>query len=284
MARALADIMRGRRSLPWDKGDATTGPRECLPHEVNSRTTPVDCEHGIALDPIQPGQAHSKRPKMLSRVTARALPFRRRSLLGHLMTLPAELWLEILSYLDFGEILRVRRTCKALRNSVSRSTVQFLVPHWRRARWSTCTVCLRYSPAHTRVFYEATADGGTNYLPDAPECVECIAQRNGFRVGSRYFMGRHGAVRICRYCGQPIVTEPAPGHEEFHGECHSRHLGNRTWHVVYFGIYVVFSSVAAYICIWSHPRGIGIVAMVSVSLQLSLLFRFLALASAGFHR
>lgn len=265
MAWALFDTLRGWWSLLWDRRDSTTGPRECSAYEVNNRTTPVANanKQGIPPDHVQPHLARVKDPKSLFRDTARAQPSRRNGFLAHLMDLPQELWLEILSYLDFGELLRLRRTCKTIRRSVSKPTIHLLVPHWRRARWSTCTVCLRYDPARPRVF---CLDGGTRCLPEQPECVECITRRNGFHVGLTYFMCRHGVVSICRYCGQPVVTEPAPGHGEFHLACHGRHRRNMKLDVLYFAVYLVFFSTASYICVWCDPRGSGIVVMLSVSL------------------
>ncbi|PNY29210.1 Uncharacterized protein TCAP_00872, partial [Tolypocladium capitatum] len=238
MAMVLADILRGRRR------DATTGPRDCLPSNVDgNNTTADDVEHAIALDLIPPRHARAKSARGLIQATARALPFH----------LPRELWLEILSYLDFGDISRIRLTCKAIRYSISKPTIRLLIPDWHRARWSTCTVCLQYNPAHTHVFCETAADGRMKNLPNKPQCIECIAQRNGFRVGSRYLVNRRGAVCICRYCGRPIVTESASGSDEFHPECYRRHRRTLLLSFSCFGFNFIFFSLAAYIYVRFDP-------------------------------
>ncbi|KAJ6785922.1 hypothetical protein PWT90_01296 [Aphanocladium album] len=144
-------------------------------------------------------------------------------LLDHFLTLPPELQLKVLSYLDFGDIERLRRTCRFFRAQVSPQLVRtLLAPHFEWHVRSTCRLCLKqqYENGGTALVVTDRHDGR---FPFSSRCVECVWKNKEFDVGRKYLMASNVAVFVCRWCGRPVTSHPAWNQPEFHKTCFKRY-------------------------------------------------------------
>lgn len=141
--------------------------------------------------------------------------------LDHFLALPPELQLKVLSYLDFGDIERLRRTCRFFRARVSTPLVRsLLAPHFAWHIRFTCRLCLKQ---HTAGASLVSTDRHDASFPLSSRCVECVWKEKGFDVGRKYLMGSDVAVFVCRWCGRPVTSQPAWNQPEFHKPCFKRY-------------------------------------------------------------
>lgn len=197
--------------------------------------------------------------------TAAGEPGRKSELLDHFLALPPELQLKVLSYLDFGDIERLRRTCRFFRARVSPPLVRaLLAPDFAHHVRHTCRLCLeqREDPEALLV---GTPAADWRY-PLSSRCVECVWRAKGFDVGRKYLMGNDASVFVCRWCGRPVAAQPAWNQPEFHKRCFRRYtqavflyyqMGVAQWVVVF---------VASALC-WHYFRSrlMWVVGVVVVS-------------------
>lgn len=142
----------------------------------------------------------------------------------NLMTLPAEIQIVILQHLDFGDIERLRRTCKYWYN--------FATPRLVRSIWGPdtfrailirhCKICLTYCPRDVARLLTTPLDAG---YPLSSRCVKCTIQsRDGtVRIGRKTTLGNFTDYWTCRWCGWPITTDSSTGHPQFHKRCYDRY-------------------------------------------------------------
>lgn len=140
------------------------------------------------------------------------------------MTLPAEIQIVILQHLDFGDIERLRRTCKYWYN--------FATPRLVRSIWGPdtfrailirhCRICLTYCPRDVARLLTTPLDAG---YPLSSRCVKCTIQsRDGtVRIGRKTTLGNFTDYWTCRWCGWPITTDSSTGHPQFHKRCYDRY-------------------------------------------------------------
>lgn len=141
-----------------------------------------------------------------------------------LMTLPAELQIVILQHLDFGDIERLRRTCKYWYN--------FATPRLVRSIWGPdtfrsvlirhCRVCLTYCPRDVTRLLSTPLDAG---YPLSSRCVKCTIQsRDGaVRIGRKTTLGNFTDYWTCRWCGWPVTSDQCASHPQFHKACYDRY-------------------------------------------------------------
>ncbi len=142
----------------------------------------------------------------------------------HFLTLPNELKLMLLRYLDFADIERLRRTCKQLRELAN--------PKWIRTMYGPdllrtlllghCKLCLRYDPFRSNLLRARPGDEG---FPLASKCIPCAVKQDDkrIRIGKRVQLASFENVWVCRWCGMPITEGAAYGHEQFHRRCYKRY-------------------------------------------------------------
>ncbi|KAI3396488.1 hypothetical protein diail_12108 [Diaporthe ilicicola] len=140
------------------------------------------------------------------------------------MTLPQEIQIVILQHLDFGDIERLRRTCKYWYN--------FATPRLVRSIWGPdtfrailirhCRVCLTYCPRDVARLITTPLDAG---YPLSSRCVKCTVQsRDGtVRIGRKTTLGNFTDYWTCRWCGWPITNDSSTGHSQFHKRCYDRY-------------------------------------------------------------
>ncbi|KAK5997774.1 hypothetical protein PT974_00134 [Cladobotryum mycophilum] len=190
-----------------------------------------DNESALAV----PAQARSRDPKNAFQIS--------------LLRLPSELQLLILSYLDFGDIERLRRTNSGIRRSLNKATIRTLFPNLKDVLLSTCYLCL----VHKHGMDLIRAEESDARYPLASRCFDCVAQRSGFMVGRKYMLGNSASVWVCRWCGYPVSTIAGWNQPEFHVKCFQKYnrilllyflLGCAQWAVV---------IIAAALC-WHYFR------------------------------
>ncbi|KAM3457706.1 hypothetical protein MY5147_009425 [Beauveria neobassiana] len=146
----------------------------------------------------------------------------KRQLLDLLLALPPELQLKILSYLDFGDLERLRRSSRFFLTHLSPKLVRSLLrPHFRYHIRYTCRICLEQ-------YWEGgealvSTDEHDPRFPLSSRCIDCVWRQKGFLVGIKYFMANNAAVYVCRWCGTPVTRQPAWNQPEFHKRCFKRY-------------------------------------------------------------
>lgn len=153
----------------------------------------------------------------------------RQTLLSCFLQLPPELQFKILSYLDYGEIQRLRRTNRLFRRSITPLVIQSLLPNLLDDILSTCYLCLTQKDASVVVRGEYAHPR----FPFASRCVECLARRSGLMVGQRYTLTSLESVFVCRWCGIPVTHLTGWHQPEFHIVCYQKYKGTLATH---FGI------------------------------------------------
>lgn len=147
-----------------------------------------------------------------------------------LVNLPTELHMMIMEHLTFGQVESLRRTCRGLRNRISKPVIRDVFSGIKFELLSTCYRCLCYDPLRDSLI---RADESDARYPLANECLDCVAARGGFVVGRRYTLGTWASVWVCRYCGYPVTSGPAWNEPEFHRACYRR------FHVILFYFFLV---------------------------------------------
>lgn len=207
--------------------DFDPAPNASIPRSISSSssdfntTSNSDLGHDDAAHIAQPELAHIADEKP-ARITTRALSRRARppTLLTRLMALPPELQLEILSFLPFGDIERLRRTCRLFRVGIPKPMIRSLLPDLKAALLSTCYECLSQDTARARLI---GADDGDARFPLANRCFKCVAKKGEFFVGRKYILADHSTIWVCRLCGLPVMTAAAWNQPEFHRKCYRRY-------------------------------------------------------------
>lgn len=204
---------------------------------INPRKLPKLALLGLAGSP-----AGSAKDSTATIVGARLRFQSTTTLLDKFTLLPPELQLKILAYLDFGDIERLRRSCRFFRASVTPSLVRSLLAgEFQREVRFTCYLCLkRYDHGACLV----STDRHDARYPLSSRCVECVWKTKDFDVGRKYLMGSDVAVYVCRWCGRPVTTHPAWNQPEFHKRCFKRYtravflyylIGLAQWVLVFIG-------------------------------------------------
>ncbi|KAL7794193.1 hypothetical protein V8C37DRAFT_71117 [Trichoderma ceciliae] len=171
----------------------------------------------ISLRPSRPKPSHG------------SLGIPRQTLLSCFLQLPPELQLKILSYLDYGEIQRLRRTNRLFRRSINQTVVQSLFPRLLDDILCTCYICLTQKNANEII----RGDFAHPRFPLASRCFECAAKQSGFMVGKRYTMVNLESIWICRWCGYPVTEMTGWSQPEYHIICYQKYKGVLATH---FGI------------------------------------------------
>ncbi|UNI24746.1 hypothetical protein JDV02_010471 [Purpureocillium takamizusanense] len=209
------DASRGW-GYPW--ATAGNGSRGSVDEETGAVLASNDGEDGPQI-PLQDLSSLS-----LTAVEPKPPP----TFLDQLRRLPPEVWLEILGYLSLGEVIRLRRTCFPLYQSIPSSAFAAVFRH-RLAKLSlrTCRRCLTTARSCRHLLQPLIRPLAPPYMLVA-ECVPCKAQRGGIEPeGEWWLLGRRAFM--CGFCGYPT---DAPGWIgtglRLHGYCRERYGYLRT--------------------------------------------------------
>ncbi|KAJ4405028.1 hypothetical protein N0V82_010390 [Gnomoniopsis sp. IMI 355080] len=141
-----------------------------------------------------------------------------------LMTLPHELQIMVLSFLEFGDIERLRRASKYWYNFATPRLVRSIYgPDTFRAMLiQHCRVCLTYCPRDVTRIVTTRLDAG---YPLSSRCIKCTVQsKDGtVRIGRKVTLGNFTDYWTCRWCGWPITNDPSTGHHQFHRSCYDKY-------------------------------------------------------------
>ncbi|KAI1084519.1 hypothetical protein F5B20DRAFT_591479 [Whalleya microplaca] len=141
-----------------------------------------------------------------------------------LLSLPNELQYMIVSYLDFGDLERLRRTSLHYRRLLNADYVR---AHLGGASAlasqlaSHCHACLERPGRHALILDpDGDADG---VAPRRATCFACAVQaRSGnLRVGTRLTLADAREAWVCRWCGWPVAGGPSSwASDQFHVRCY----------------------------------------------------------------
>lgn len=141
-----------------------------------------------------------------------------------LMTIPQELQILVLGFLEFGDIERLRRTSKFWHNFATPRLVRSIYgPDTFRAMLiQHCRVCLTYCPRDVARLVTTRLDAG---YPLSSRCVKCTVQsKDGtVRIGRKVTLGNFTEYFVCRWCGWPITSDTSTGHSQFHRHCYDKY-------------------------------------------------------------
>lgn len=171
-----------------------------------------------------------------------------------LMTLPHELQILILSFLEFGDIERLRRTSKYWYNFATPRLVRSIYgPDTFRAMLiQHCRVCLTYCPRDVTRIVTTRLDAG---FPLSSRCVTCTVQsKDGtVRIGRKVKLGNFTEYWTCRWCGWPITSDTSTANAQFHSKCYDKYA---TVLVLFFllGWVQFFIGVVAAALAWHYFR------------------------------
>ncbi|KAK8038516.1 hypothetical protein PG993_006927 [Apiospora rasikravindrae] len=145
---------------------------------------------------------------------------------SRLMALPLELHYMIIDQLRFGDVERLRRTCRFYHDLLTPDFVRDLFggPQALASQFAgVCQVC-HYMP-------DDEANETTPALilqpgshPLASKCFRCSVQNRELHVGDAVVLANAGRAWVCRWCGWPVVGGTHSwASEQFHGECYERY-------------------------------------------------------------
>jgi hypothetical protein len=190
-----------------------------------------------------------------------------------LMTLPQELQMMLLRFMDWPDIERLRRTCRYFHGFATPPLVRTLFgrAHLQMMLLSHCRVCLRHDMrrAHLLLPLPGTDDPG---YPLASRCIDCaISSGDGsIRVGQRVGLANFHSVWVCRVCGYPITDGRVAQHtlveasqSQFHRGCHRSYSRILVFFFLLGWIQFSIGVVAAALA-WRYFRGEVLVFAPSV--------------------
>ncbi|KAK3314498.1 hypothetical protein B0H66DRAFT_449574, partial [Apodospora peruviana] len=139
----------------------------------------------------------------------------------HLLSLPAEIQIMILRFLEFADIERLRRTCKALRALANPAQIRSIMGPilLRMQLLGHCRTCLLRDPFRSHLLLGKPSDPG---YPLASKCINCAIAANDdrIRVGKKVLLASLDQVWVCRWCGWPVTEGASSGNEQFHRPCY----------------------------------------------------------------
>ncbi|KAI1442428.1 hypothetical protein F5Y02DRAFT_410125 [Annulohypoxylon stygium] len=147
-----------------------------------------------------------------------------------LLELPNELQYMIAAHLDFGDMERLRRTCRHFRALL---TPDFVRSHFgdellSRQLTSHCQSCLERPGRHSLIL-QPLPQSHSHSGPDRPlssKCFRCAVTARDLHVGTSVTLANSRSAWICRWCGWPIrgtATPPSWENEQFHAVCYGRY-------------------------------------------------------------
>lgn len=142
-----------------------------------------------------------------------------------LMTLPHEVQILVLRFLEFGDIERLRRASKYWHDFATPNLIRSIhgPDTFRAILIQHCRVCLTYCPKDITRIVTTRADAG---YPLSSRCVQCTVQSQDgtVRIGRKVMLGDSNEYWACRWCGWPITTDHTNVNLQFHHNCNDKYL------------------------------------------------------------
>lgn len=256
---------------------------------LSPSSTISDAENGVVVIQVSPPPPAYKRDKeTLVRVFTRLRSGSRSPVrltgLSRFLKLPPELQLQVISYLNFGDIERLRRTCRVMRGGIPKPLIRSLFPDLKMALLGTCYECLSHQPTRAHLI---RADENEHRYPLSSKCFSCIARKGEFKVGTKYIIGNYTTAWVCRWCGMPIISTAAWNQPEFHRRCYRVYnkilllyflAGCAQWVVVV----IAYALTSAYFRQYAMVLGpttvsfVFLITGISDNLQINLIMAFWA--------
>jgi hypothetical protein len=139
------------------------------------------------------------------------------------VALPVELQIMIFGFLGFGGIEQLRRTCKFLRQYISKALIRAVF----QGRLDdeirlTCIHCLKPGRWATEI---VVADDEHDAVGFTSRCLTCLQSQKALEVGVRYKLSSGNYSYICRLCGYPVLfVDGVAGERHFHHHCNERYM------------------------------------------------------------
>lgn len=221
MVEALAHFLHGRRTSDTTVQDEAEHPNSdsstSSSHTSVSSSDWITAPHPHAR-PRAPTMTLPTIPRRQHPPPAPAPALRARPP-SHLTSLPPELHVLILKRLSFADIQRLRRTSRFFNALITRRLLRDIYgPRLDAVLLSHCRACHARDPTRSTLLY---ADVGSPSYPFCSVCVSCAVGRDELYAGRRVAMGNYRSAWVCRWCGFPVLADPAWREPLFHQRCYS---------------------------------------------------------------
>lgn len=174
-----------------------------------------------------------------------------------LATLPIELQLHIIRQMPFGDIQRLRKTCRHFYALGSRDMLQVTLGKSAldQQLLAHCSKCLLYDPDRINLLRAEPGDA----WPFTAKCIGCALHTRDWRLsrrtmGFKVTMADATECWVCRWCSEPVISGQAQGHAQFHRLCWQKY----NLHLVLFflaGLGQFCAGVVASALAWRYWRG-----------------------------
>ncbi|KAK8095025.1 hypothetical protein PG997_001710 [Apiospora hydei] len=136
---------------------------------------------------------------------------------SRLMALPLELHYMIIDQLRFGDVERLRRTCRFYHDLLTPDFVRELFGGPQALASQFAGVCQANETTPALILQPGSH-------PLASKCFRCSVQNHDLHVGDAVVLANAGRAWICRWCGWPVVGGTHSwASEQFHGACYERY-------------------------------------------------------------
>ncbi|KAK8133376.1 hypothetical protein PG984_005388 [Apiospora sp. TS-2023a] len=156
---------------------------------------------------------------------------------SRLMALPLELHYLIIDQMRFGDVERLRRTCRFYHDLLTPDFVRELFggPQALASQFAgVCQVC-HYMPDEEANETTPALILQPGSQPLTSKCFRCSVQNHDLHVGDAVVLANAGRAWICRWCGWPVVGGTHSwASEQFHGDCYDRYY-RVLWCFLMFG-------------------------------------------------
>lgn len=137
----------------------------------------------------------------------------------YITSLPPELHVLILKRLTFADIQRLRRTSRFFNALITKPLLRDIYGSSLDAvLLSHCHICHARDPTRSTLLY---ADVACPSYPFCSVCISCAVKRDELYAGKRVAMGNFRSAWVCRWCGYPVLSDPAWREPLFHQRCYS---------------------------------------------------------------
>jgi hypothetical protein len=143
---------------------------------------------------------------------------RPRSFTDRFLSLPVELRLMILENLHFGDIDRLRRSCRSFRTAIDKSMIRAVFPNFSEVLSTTCRYCLGTDQTARLII----KDDDHPLQPLGNLCWRCASKKKEYQVGKQYHMVEEIKGYFCRWCGFPTIREGRSRRTrtQYHSDCY----------------------------------------------------------------
>ena len=190
--------------------------------------------------------------------------------------LPAEIQLMVMSYLGFGDMERLRRTCQFYH--------LFLTPDYLRSHFGGDKALASQLVQHCQGCLEAPGRNGLILVDSSQalgsKCFRCAIMADRqissssetdpkasrmLRVGTQLTFASRRRGWVCRWCGWPVIVgrDSSIAHEQFHYQCYARYY-KVLWLFMAFGFAQFAIGVTAGTLALRYYRDVVVVFAPSV--------------------